>query len=235
MSPDERLSLCRRYGLALVVFDMAGTTIEDRGQVPAAFTAALASCGIQATPEQVRRVRGASKRQALLDLIPPGPQQASMAAEAYRVFREHLAAAYAAGGVAAIPGSERVFQSLRAGGVKVVLNTGFDREIVTLLLAALGWTQGVVDGVVCGDEVAHGRPAPDLIWRAMALAGETDPRQVAAVGDTTLDLQAGAQAGVGWNIGVLSGAHDRAALESAPHTHLLPSVADLIRLWPADW
>lgn len=36
-----------------------------------------------------------------------------------------------------------------------------------------------------------------------------------------------------WNVGVLSGAHGRARLEAAPHTHLLPSVASLSSLWPA--
>jgi len=30
--------------------------------------------------------------------------------------------------------------------------------------------------------------------------------------------------------GVLTGAHDRAALEAAPHTHVLDSVADLEQL-----
>jgi len=52
-------------------------------------------------------------------------------------------------------------------------------------------------------------------------------RSVAAVGDTASDLLAGSAAGVGWNIGVLSGAHDRTHLEGVPHTHLFPSVADV--------
>ncbi len=47
------------------------------------------------------------------------------------------------------------------------------------------------------------------------------------VGDTALDLAAGANAGVRWNIGVWTGAHDRATLASAPHTHLCASVADV--------
>jgi hypothetical protein len=38
---------------------------------------------------------------------------------------------------------------------------------------------------------------------------------------------------VRWNIGVLSGAHDRAMLEAAPHTLLLGSVAELTRVWAA--
>jgi phosphoglycolate phosphatase-like HAD superfamily hydrolase len=47
------------------------------------------------------------------------------------------------------------------------------------------------------------------------------------LGDTTLDLEAGAAAGTGLNIGVCAGAHGRAALTGAPHTHLIETVADL--------
>ena len=232
MTGLDAFNLRQRYTLELVVFDMAGTTVEDRGQVPAAFITALAEYGIGVTPEQVKHVRGASKRQAVLSFIPPGPQQAAIAAAAYSSFKQHLAVQYASQGVRALPGTEAVFQTLREGGVKLALNTGFDRDSTGLLLAALNWTQGMVDAVVCGDEVAHGRPAPDLILRAMELAGVSDPHHVANVGDTLLDLQAGAQAGVRWNIGVLSGAYDRPASEAAPHTHLLASVAELPVLWP---
>ena len=64
-----------------------------------------------------------------------------------------------------------------------------------------------------------------LIHHAMELTGTYQVRSVATVGDTALDLQAGFNAGVGWNIGVLSGAHDRETLAAAPHTHLIASVA----------
>jgi mannose-6-phosphate isomerase-like protein (cupin superfamily) len=46
-----------------------------------------------------------------------------------------------------------------------------------------------------------------------------------------LDLQAGYNAGVRWNIGVLSGAHSREQLERERHTHLLASVAELPSIW----
>ena len=52
----------------------------------------------------------------------------------------------------------------------------------------------------------------------MKLTAVEDPARVANVGDTTLDLESAARAGVRWNIGVLSGAHTREALERAPHT-----------------
>jgi len=54
-----------------------------------------------------------------------------------------------------------------------------------------------------------------------------DVREVLNVGDTDNDLLAGHHAGVGANIGVLSGAHDRARLERAPHSALLSSVAEV--------
>ena len=219
--------------LELVVFDMAGTTVEDSGQVPDAFQAALAEQGIEVTRAQLREVRGASKRQAVLRFIPEGPERTRRAEAVYDAFRKHLARRYASGGVRAVAGAEKVFRTLRARGVRVALNTGFDRETTALLLGALGWADGMVDAVVCGDDVTRGRPAPYLIFRAMEAAGASSVRRVANVGDTTLDLQAGHNAGVRWNIGVLSGAHERSLLESAPHTHLLSSVAELPGLWGA--
>lgn len=219
-------------GLELVICDMAGTTVEDRGEVPFAFTAALADYGIAVTPEQIKNVRGASKRQALRHFLPDGPEQARLADEAYASFQHHLAQRYTSDGVRAIPGAAEMFRSLRARGVRVALNTGFDRETTALLLEALGWRDGVVDAVICGDDVARGRPAPYLIFRAMEATGASSVHRVANVGDTTLDLYAGHNAGVRWNIGVLSGAHDRPALENAPHTHLLTSVAGMSDLLP---
>ncbi len=217
--------------LELVVFDMAGTTVEDRGQVPAAFVAALASQGIAVTSEQIKGVRGSSKREALRQFIPVGPAQAQRADDAYATFQSHLAHLYTTEGVRAIAGAPDVFRFLRERGVRVALNTGFDRGMTELLLTALGWNDGLVDGVVCGDDVAQGRPAPYLIFRAMERTGATDVHKVANVGDTTLDLLAGHHAGVGWNIGVLSGAHSRQMMEAMPHTHLLASVVELMGLW----
>ena len=204
---------------------MCSSDLDD-GQVPQAFAAALAAHGIAIGEEEIRSVRGAAKRQAILDLLPPGPGREEKAARALAGFRDELARLYQ-GAVREIPGAAGVFRWLRARGVRVALNTGFDRETAQMLLEALGWSSGAVDAVVCGDDVARGRPAPYLIFRAMEATGACDVRRVANVGDTALDLRAGYNAGVRWNVGVLSGAHDRASLGRAPHTHIIASVADL--------
>lgn len=215
--------------IALVVFDMAGTTVQDEAQVPAAFTAALAEAGVSVTPQQIANLRGASKRQAIAALLPPGADLATRTARAYESFCAQLARRYE-GTAREVPGAAAVIRQLRAQGVKTALNTGFDRDTTRMLMGALDWPENMVDAIACGDEVAQGRPAPDLIRRCMAATGITDPMRVAALGDTVLDLHAGHAAGVALNIGVLSGAHGARKLAPEPHTHLIDSVAALPEL-----
>jgi phosphonatase-like hydrolase len=212
--------------LRLVVFDMAGTTVRDDGQVPRAFVSALAEHGIHVNDAAIVAVRGASKREAVRHFVPDGPDHPRLADAIYASFCSTLTRLFRDEGVHPVAGAADTFAVLRARGIKVAITTGFDREIMSMLLAALGWDSHLADVFVSLDDVAHGRPAPDLIHRAMALAGVTDPLEVAAVGDTTLDLEAGHNAGVGWNVGVLSGGHDRARLARVPHTHLFDSVAE---------
>ena len=88
--------------------------------------------------------------------------------------------------------------------------------------------------MVYPDEVPAGRPAPYLIFQAMQKTRVDAVSRVAAIGDTALDLQAGTNAGAGWVLGVLSGAHDAATLGRTPHTHLLPSIAELPALLGLD-
>jgi phosphoglycolate phosphatase len=202
-------------GLALVVFDLAGTTVRDGGQVAAALTAALAGEGVTARPADLARSRGTSKRLAILEWLPPGPDLAQRAERTYARFRGLLLDRFRSDGVAAVEGAEEVFGWLRGRRVRVALTTGFDREVTDTLLALLGWHGGLVDTVVSDDEVLAGRPAPALIQEAMRRCAVSASARVAAVGDTVRDLLAGHRAGVGWNVGVLSGAHTLA--RAVPH------------------
>jgi phosphonatase-like hydrolase len=210
----------------LVVFDIAGTTVEDRGQVPAAFKAAFEAHGIAVTPGQLSAVRGSSKRQAVRQLVPKGPDQEHLVQTVYDAFCERLTRLYREEAVRPLPGVLDVFAWLKKNGVRLALNTGFDRTITELLISTLGWANEV-NAIVCGEDVREGRPAPYLIFHAMESAGVSSVHRVATVGDTAVDLRAGYNAGVRCNIGVLSGAHTREQLEREPHTQLLASVADL--------
>ena len=222
--------------IKLVVFDLAGTVIEDAGQVPAAFSAALRSHGIEVTSDSLREVRGASKREVIQRFVESrlGGSEAKVFAhieEIYNSFRGTLAGMYEKDGVREIGGATEVFTWLQKCGVHIALNTGFDRTITELLVNSMQWDGDLINAVICGDDVAQGRPAPYLIFRAMEMSEVTSVHQVINVGDTVLDLRAGHNAGVRYNIGVLSGAHTKEQLEREPHTHLLSSVAMLPAMW----
>jgi phosphoglycolate phosphatase-like HAD superfamily hydrolase len=74
------------------------------------------------------------------------------------------------------------------------------------------------------------RPSPYLIFRAMELAGVQNVDAVLVGGDTPNDLRAGTNAGARYVVGVLTGAHDAAALRPEPHTHILESAAKIPEL-----
>lgn len=210
----------------LVVFDMIGTTVQATDAVPHAFAEALAPEGVAIDAAGLTRVRGLNKRAAIDALVPAGAGHAARVEAAYGRFEQALLEAYGPGHLSAIDGAAEAVRRCRAAGVRTALNTGFERTLADHVVHSLGW-ETLADVVVCGDDVAEGRPAPFLIYRAMERTGVIDVSQIAVVGDTTADLEAGHHARAGWNIGVWSGAHDRARLATAPHTHLCASVADV--------
>lgn len=216
----------------LAVFDMVGTTVHAGDEVPSSFREAFRRVGIALSEEEISRIRGRSKIDAISTLLSrklEAPVRVGEQVETvYAHFQETLRAAYRAG-ARAIPGAEDAIRFLRQAEIEVVLTTGLDRKTAQTLVEGLGWDSLGLCGVVTGDDVRRGRPAPDLIHSAMALAGVEDPRLVVAIGDTCSDLEAAAAAKVGWSIGVLSGAHSRSQLEEYPHSAILESVRTLPR------
>ena len=214
---------------ALAVLDMAGTTVRDDGVVDEAFTTALVSVGVlpdtprfAAAEVYVRDTMGQSKADVFAALL--DPDEAKRATDAFAHAYERIVAE---GRVQPMAGARDVFATLRARGVKVCLTTGFAPSTRDALLASLDWGKEI-DLALSPADCGRGRPAPDMIIGAMDRLGVADAGAVAVVGDTTSDLEAGTNAGARAVIGVLSGAHDRATLEGAPHTDLINDVTELM-------
>jgi len=218
--------------LDLVVFDIAGTIIQDSGQVINAFATAFREHVIRVTEAEIRTLHGASKREVFKRYIerqfgPEDPENTPRIDRAYADFRTILETTYTTKGVQAIPGVESTFRWLRDRGIKIALNSGFYRKVTEIILRAVGWHDGQVDPVICGDEVPRGRPAPYMIFRAMEATGAADVRRVMVVGDTPLDLMAGANAGVRGVVGVLSVSHGIEGLGRVEQTQIISSGAEL--------
>ncbi len=218
--------------IELVVFDIAGTTVNDDASVNRLLRAALLSSGITVSQAEVNEVMGFPKPQAIATLIERSTGSGDSRSQTDAIHADFVARSIAFyttdPSVHEVAGASAVFKSLRSRGIRVALDTGFSRAITRVILDRLGWSnQGMIDATICSDEVRRGRPHPDMIEALMARLGIIDAARVAKVGDTPVDLQEGMQAGCGMVVGVTRGTHSRAELEVYPHTHLIESVAEL--------
>ncbi|MBN9612797.1 MAG: phosphonatase-like hydrolase [Actinobacteria bacterium] len=236
--------------ITLAAFDMAGTTINDGGAVYRALERAVAETGVPVAAADLQTWMGTEKRAAITALIELGggdPRHPTDKVEtAYQRFRAILSELYAEVPPTPIEGVADAIAQLRAAGISVALTTGFSRDIATRILSEIGWgvaAEGadapVVDALVCGDEVAVGRPAPYMIHRAMEQTGTVSTGTVLVAGDTVVDVRAGANSGAAVTIGVLTGELVREDFAEEPATELLGSVAEIPaylsqhELWPS--
>lgn len=215
--------------IRLAVLDMAGTTVRDDGAVERAFVEALGEMGFDPAGAQlaehlayVRATMGQSKISVFRAVFSGDEGRAQ---EANRRFEVAFDRAVSRGEIEPLPGAEDALAALRDHDVRVCLTTGFSDTTREHLLAALGW-RDLVDLTLSPGPGIRGRPAPDLVLTALLRLEIDAVAQVAVAGDTASDLDAGTAAGAAIVAGVLTGAHDRAQLEAAPHTHVLDSIAD---------
>lgn len=217
----------------LVVFDLAGTTVQDNRDVHRILQFALRKHGITISLEDAKAVMGIPKPIAIKQLLslrdPAGENGESRIQLIHDDFVSTMIAFYQYDpSVREKSGASELFRKLKERKLKIVVDTGFDREITALLLERMGWeAQGLIDGSVTSDEVKRGRPYPDLVFRAMEVAGVRDVNAVAKVGDTPFDLQEGKSAGCQFVIGITSGAFTREELQKEFHTHLIDDLSEL--------
>jgi phosphonatase-like hydrolase len=221
--------------IRLIVLDIGGTIIEDRGNVPDVLRRSLANHGVASTPEEISRWRGASKREMIRHFVdrqalPASADRDKLTAVIYDEFTAEIIAVYKS--VPPIAGAEDAIRELRRRGFLLATTTGFDRAITDSIFDRLDWKKHFA-ATICSDEVTQGRPAPFMLFHAMEAVRIGSVAEVMAVGDTPLDLQAGTNAGLRAVVGVLSGAATAENLRREPHTHILASVATLPGLLPS--
>jgi phosphonatase-like hydrolase len=213
----------------LVVLDMAGTTVRDDGVVERAFERAANETGVaERMPwaealDYVRRTMGQSKVDVFTHLA---GGDAARAVDATAAFERAYADLIAEEGVEPIAGARQALEQLRAAGVSVVLTTGFAPTTRDAILDGLGW-RALVDAALSPVDVGRGRPAPDLVLTAVIRSRASSVASVVVVGDTTSDVASGRAAGAGLVVGVLTGAHDRAALTAAGADAVIDDVSAL--------
>ncbi|MCA8952519.1 MAG: HAD hydrolase-like protein [Planctomycetes bacterium] len=211
----------------LFVFDLAGTVVVDDDQVFNAFVATCRVFDLRVDPAALRSRMGWHKEQVFRSLLGELGREPGAAPEMAHQFEVEYATAIRRAPLRPTHGAPETLLALASAGMKIAFNTGFSRSTADLVLREMGldrWPS------VASDEVENGRPAPDLILRAMALSGVDDPQRVGVAGDTPSDLGAGTAAGVRFVVGLGCGTHTLEQLATCPHTHLLPDLSALPEL-----
>ena len=222
--------------IQLVVFDIAGTTVRDRGDVADAFIAAFRAADVEIPVDEVKKVMGWRKMDAirqLLDRFLPAVSfdRESLIEEIHDRFIKHMTSFYRQDPeLRPLPHAEEIFSHLHHKGIKVALNTGFTRTIADAILHRLHWDNGAgyVDSVICSDEVPEGRPSPYMINRLIQRLNIPSAGNVLKVGDTEVDVEEGRNDGCGIVVGVTTGAYTRQQLQEYRPDHIIDSLEELI-------
>ena len=220
--------------IALVVFDLAGTTVKDDKDIHKVLRQTLAEHHVSISLEDANAVMGIPKPVAIRQLLEQrytGNKAITeeWIDEIHTAFVTRMISFYKHDtSVGEKDGVSETFRKLKESKLKIVVDTGFDRQITDPLLERLGWLENnLIDGSVTSDEVERGRPYPDMIFRAMELTDVKDVQQVAKVGDTASDIQEGLSAGCKYVIGVTTGAFTHEQLKLERPTHLIERISEL--------
>jgi phosphonatase-like hydrolase len=211
---------------------MAGTTVNEDNLVYKTLQAALNHYDVPVDLDHVL-LHGAGKEkfQAIKDIVSNSPYTLDEIAqqEAFNYFLAQLDIAYKNFKVTPMPGAEHVFAALKQAGIKVVLNTGYNRATAESLLGKLGWVEGQqIDLLVTASDVLHNRPMPDMILYAKNILQITDTKRMVKIGDSCIDIEEGKNAGCSLNIGITTGAQTEIQLMEAKPDYIVHSLTALL-------
>ena len=199
--------------IKLVVTDLAGTTMDYGSCAPAgAFAELFSRHGIEATQAQAREPMGMHKRDhiRIMTNMPEISKQweakfgaAPTEKDVEDLFNEFIPMQTEClpNFNNIIPGVVETATKLRERGIKIAATTGYNVEMMNMVLTGAKEFGFQPDVAFSAAEVPAGRPAPWLIYRGMEATGVYPTESVVKIGDTVSDVEAGLNAGV-WSIGV---------------------------------
>lgn len=202
-----------RGPIQAVILDWAGTMVDFGSCAPTAvFQQVFAKWGVPISPAEAREPMGKEKqthirqitqmsrvRQAWQEVHGRFPTAADVQAmyDAFIPLQIEILADYAT----PIPGVLETIAEFRRQGLKIGSCTGYNRQMMDVLVPAAAAHGIEVDAVVCADDVPAGRPFPWMLYQ-LAMALDVYPMSaIVKIGDTIADVEEGLNAGA-WSVGV---------------------------------
>lgn len=208
----------------LILFDCDGTLVDSQHHIIATMTRAFAACDLpQPVPASIRGTVGLSLVEAAAELLPGAERRLHEAvADAYRQ-AYHAARSHEEPEEPLFPGIAEMLGRLNQGGYLLGVATGKGRRGLDAVLARHGL--GDLFVTLQTADRAPSKPAPDMVYNALAETGATAAETV-VIGDTTYDMAMARNAGV-VAIGVSWGYHPAQALLAAGASAMIDDIADL--------
>ncbi len=220
--------------IKMVVFDMAGTTVDEDNIVYKTLHKCINATGYNVNLQQVLDIgAGNEKKVAIKKIIASVNDNCSdeTIETIYTNFNETLQQAYSTANIFPQKGALELFNALKEKDIKIILNTGYNKTTALQLLDKINWQIGIhIDGLITASDVANSRPCADMILLAMQQSGITNPSEVAKIGDSIIDIEEGQNAGCGLSVGITTGAHTYEQLLSANPDAVINELNDLLLL-----
>lgn len=209
----------RAQGVAAVVFDWAGTIIDFGSHAPmGAFVELFASEGIAISIDEARIPMGMPKWDHIKALGLQPRIAADWLSAKGAAFSDadvdRLYTIFTPMNIAALPrhatlisGVVPMMAGLRQQGIRIGSTTGYNREIMAVLVP-LAEAQGFTpDNLVCAGDLPENRPSPLGMYRCFLDLGVWPAHRVVKVDDTVPGLMEGRHAGC-WTVGVLASGNE---------------------------
>ncbi len=199
--------------IVAVLFDWAGTMIDFGSRAPVmAMDQVFASAGVPADEATIRRYMGMAKREHVVSILSEdavaqrwrdakGRDWSEADVDALMAKLEPAMQASASLCRDLIPGAATAASALRHKGIRIGSTTGYTRTMMADIIPAAAEQGYAPDAIVCAGETAQGRPAPLMLWQAMAELSAWPARHCVAVDDAPVGIVAGRNAGL-WTIGL---------------------------------
>jgi phosphonatase-like hydrolase len=215
------MALLMKNNITLLVCDMAGTIVNERGIIYTAIKSTLSHLGFFTPDNEEKKWYGRDKTEVIRDVITSQIMEKrksvkyplnieNLVRQAEQNLVMDLEKTYFDNGKISLidPTLLDMFENLRINGVKIALNTGYPERLQSKIIDHFQLKDNI-DAYISSDRVKFGRPAPYMIYHLMEECEIYNVANVAKIGDTVNDMREGKNAGCGLTIGVLTGAEQK--------------------------
>jgi HAD superfamily hydrolase (TIGR01509 family) len=180
-------------GLRAVIFDMDGVMVDSEPIYFESNRSVFAKLGFTVSRDDYAQFVGLdagrmwARLKALHDLPHPIPDLVGLEADG-------MVAGLQAAGLEPMPGLLTLIEALRSRGRRLAVASSSNRRVIQTVLAKLR-LENAFDPVVSGEDVQHGKPAPDIFVLASTLL-EIPPAECLVIEDSANGVRAAKSAGM---------------------------------------